>query len=635
MADKPILEVEINGSAFDAFRAKFDAYRAKAEETPLAWGKVGQETSSIVTHFEAMIANTQRVQDTLARLDEANQVRAGEENSSATAWARITHSAHQFGDTVCGTTLSLGKWAGLTGLFSSILGAGGLYGIGRMAANVSGRRTAAMGYGLTYGEFGAYETNFARLGNAGGLLAGFGDALTSAESRAPLYALMGPQADKRLAGKDAASALAEALPDIKRFVDRADPRNMQNVLRGTGMDRLGLDLNTALTIRAMSADEIGQIAAGFRSDIGPMGLPSDLALKWQDFSTQIERAGAEIETHFAERLANLAPAVEKLSKATVHFVDQVLEDGGPAAVWLEKLGKRISSFANRLNSKDFDQSVGIFLKDVGKIGDLISRVGQAKNPNAGLFGGVPTDPGQRKANRWLNWIFGTNQPEHASAPQGAASAPASRSARAPTPQTPDQRPWFPNSGMPEGAPLNYAAIRGVANQDRGQWGGIGENLVTISDPQGNKTTVNATAAPHFEGFLAELEAKGYKVTSLGGYNPRYKVGGGGWSQHAYGNAIDINPYANPFGGTTTDMPEDISVIAARYGLSWGGDWRSKKDPMHFEYTGVEPVYSRNSSEQIGQQNHVHVDDQSGAVQVEVSSMAVGPMAHGSIWRFGH
>ena len=117
-------------------------------------------------------------------------------------------------------------------------------------------------------------------------------------------------------------------------------------------------------------------------------------------------------------------------------------------------------------------------------------------------------------------------------------------------------------------------------------------MVPIS--AGGKTAqVNKWAAPHFQGFLNDLAARGYTFDNLGGYNPRDKRGGGGKSEHAFGNAIDINGEASPgklgprnsYGGSTTDLPADVSAIAARHGLVWGGDWHGKKDFMHFEWSG--------------------------------------------------
>lgn len=112
------------------------------------------------------------------------------------------------------------------------------------------------------------------------------------------------------------------------------------------------------------------------------------------------------------------------------------------------------------------------------------------------------------------------------------------------------------------------------------------NIETIQVSNGLKVQVHKAAASAFQGFVNELIGQGYDVKSLGGFNIRNKRGGNSLSEHAYGNAIDINPGKNPMGkNLVTDMPANISALAAKYGLSWGGDWKSVKDAMHFEWRG--------------------------------------------------
>jgi hypothetical protein len=87
---------------------------------------------------------------------------------------------------------------------------------------------------------------------------------------------------------------------------------------------------------------------------------------------------------------------------------------------------------------------------------------------------------------------------------------------------------------------------------------------------------------------------------------RPTVGGSRWSQHAYGRAIDINPFHNPYvrgdlilpelAGSFVDrsdvrpgmiVPGDVVTEAfAAIGWGWGGDWTgTATDPMHFSTTG--------------------------------------------------
>lgn len=112
----------------------------------------------------------------------------------------------------------------------------------------------------------------------------------------------------------------------------------------------------------------------------------------------------------------------------------------------------------------------------------------------------------------------------------------------------------------------------------------GGGLTTISEG-GQKWTVAKGAATAFQGLLDTLAKRGYRSNSSGGYNNRDIRGRPGVkSEHAFGRAIDINAAANPMGSTlVTNLPKDIGAIAASYGLVWGGNFKNRKDPMHFEY----------------------------------------------------
>ncbi|NTG67265.1 M15 family peptidase [Rhizobium rhizogenes] len=111
----------------------------------------------------------------------------------------------------------------------------------------------------------------------------------------------------------------------------------------------------------------------------------------------------------------------------------------------------------------------------------------------------------------------------------------------------------------------------------------GISLARIATSNGLGADVNAKYAQQFQGFVKDLEATGYKIKSIGGYNYRNIAGTNKLSNHAFGDAIDINPQQNPMGkNLVTDLPSNVGELAAKNGLSWGGAWNSKKDAMHFE-----------------------------------------------------
>jgi hypothetical protein len=90
-----------------------------------------------------------------------------------------------------------------------------------------------------------------------------------------------------------------------------------------------------------------------------------------------------------------------------------------------------------------------------------------------------------------------------------------------------------------------------------------------------------------------------------GFTCRSAVGTTSWSEHAYGKAIDVNPFQNPYvkgslvipelATSYTDrgrglpgmIPASSPVVAAfrSVGWGWGGSWHSSKDFMHFSVNG--------------------------------------------------
>lgn len=90
------------------------------------------------------------------------------------------------------------------------------------------------------------------------------------------------------------------------------------------------------------------------------------------------------------------------------------------------------------------------------------------------------------------------------------------------------------------------------------------------------------------------------------FNCRQVPGTTVWSQHAYGLAVDVNPFENPevrdgavdppaaaaWADRTRSGPAMIAHGDAAWrafreiGWSWGGDWSSLKDYQHFSATGL-------------------------------------------------
>jgi hypothetical protein len=115
----------------------------------------------------------------------------------------------------------------------------------------------------------------------------------------------------------------------------------------------------------------------------------------------------------------------------------------------------------------------------------------------------------------------------------------------------------------------------------------------ISVPiEGTKIKVRCaeTVAPLIAGFCKEfheliepidggqLDDWGYAFRMVRGSTDKL-------SNHSSGTAIDLNATQHPLGKSGTFPSEKVPMIQAlakKYGMLWGGDFRHRKDEMHFE-----------------------------------------------------
>lgn len=95
------------------------------------------------------------------------------------------------------------------------------------------------------------------------------------------------------------------------------------------------------------------------------------------------------------------------------------------------------------------------------------------------------------------------------------------------------------------------------------------------------------------------------ANNTSGFNCRAVVNGTGWSRHAYGRAVDINPLVNPYVRGEQVLPPagapwvdrrryqpgmlysggSVIELVRALGWRWGGDWTSLQDYQHIDIAG--------------------------------------------------
>jgi hypothetical protein len=144
------------------------------------------------------------------------------------------------------------------------------------------------------------------------------------------------------------------------------------------------------------------------------------------------------------------------------------------------------------------------------------------------------------------------------------------------------------------------------------------------DHHSGELLIHASAAEAIVGVFARLHEVRFPIEELritraeevdahptgdgnlsGGFVCRSAVQTNSWSQHAYGLAVDINPFHNPYVRGDAVVPELASAYLDRdnvrpgmltpgdvvtqafadIGWGWGGNWSTAKDWMHFSASG--------------------------------------------------
>jgi hypothetical protein len=251
----------------------------------------------------------------------------------------------------------------------------------------------------------SFLTNFGRLGNGEGILSGFSQGLADPVDKAQIAHLLGHQPTG-----DAAQTAAEAIPKFKEFVEKTPDSILGKMLDALGYSKLGLGVEQARAVRGMSRDEVAGLSRSYREGKTGLGLDDKTAKKWTDFTTQMEKAGREIEIVFDKGLVKLTPGLTHLSDSFVHLVDNLLKDGSPIKGWIDSLGEGLAKFDTSIESKSFLDGADRIARDTTAIVRVVERMTSLslKDVLAGMASGMDSsraDIAQRYGANW-HWYSG-------------------------------------------------------------------------------------------------------------------------------------------------------------------------------------------------------------------------------------
>lgn len=381
---KPIIDIAINDGAFKNFYAMFEKYKSALGEMPAGWKAVGDEMGKTGTVFEQMLAAMmaqKAITEAIAeeekkQADEAERKRKAEaaaQRSGALHWKDMARTTRTVAGNIFEATTSLLKWVGIG---SFITGAGGLWGINRLANDVAGGRRSAAGLGVSYGEQKAFGIDFGSTVDGGAFLTSINQALHSMQDRS---ALSRAGLGGSLLQGSTADVGVNLLTKLKQIADNTKPAVLADVMRMRGLDQF-VSLEDMIRIQKMTQPEFDDYKSHYATDSKDFDLSHETQLEWMKFTQTMDRAGAHIENTFAKSLVELSPQLRHLSESFMTLMDSVAQSP-VIKKWITDLATGLEHFATEVGKPEFQRNVEEFVKAVGKMAEVAWRFAKFFIPN--------------------------------------------------------------------------------------------------------------------------------------------------------------------------------------------------------------------------------------------------------------
>ena len=554
---KAIMELDVDQSKFDRLKELTDKYLEKLQSMPATWKAANAQQADMLTGFQKMTAAILAQQDIHHRALTDLHRGSTEVDRQAKSWHSIAREAKDTAAAVGSITRSFVKWSGIATLFTGLLGGGSLWGFSHLAGGVSGLRQQAAGIGVTPGQLTAFGVDFGRfVGDPQGMLSRVAAALTDPTNPAykPIAALLG-----NVQGQNAAQVSAALLRKLPQLFRRgANDPTLGTVAGAYGLTDI-LSVEDIKKYLSAGPEERRQQERAYQGDVNRFNLDPRTLRVYQDFTTQLERAGNSIWQTFVVGLEPLVRGPDggplgQLSKAALHLVEAFM-GAAKDKHWIDDLSQGLERFSSWIGTPEFDDKVKSFVDYVGIMASAAKAAAEwilwatGKSGDVTNKGGFNYNPAALSADEKLLLKFGGGE-------------------------------WAGPPGTNKPAPSAWSWL------NRPGYDIAGNPLETITTAGGHSVTVSAAAAKRFRGFLEGLEQAGAPITSLGGYNARTIAGTNKWSEHAFGRAIDVDQsgrdkVTKEFRAWALANADTLRQLEEQYGIKSGGDF-SRPDFGHFE-----------------------------------------------------
>lgn len=367
MTAKPVIDIDLKDDKFQAFLKLWDKFQSELKNAGRGWDTQGKSIDGTALHLnritQELEIQTELMKGQLKAFEGFNR----EIDRGGRGMDRLVRDTRDVSRNILSATVSLLKWGTITGALGGLLGAGGLWGIDRLALSAGGARRSAGGLGVTSGQQQAFNINYGRFFDANSNLQRVADAQSDLSRRGAFQAVGFSPGE--VDSMNPAQLASEMAIRAKKIYDSSDKSEQQ--MRSRGL----LEFYSMSDLRMLHTAPMGELErakSGYAGDSRDLAIDPSKQSTWQNFSAQLDRAGTKIENIFIDKLGNLEPGLEKLSKAVVDvlaaFTSSPLLDE-----WLKDVNSGLESFAKTVGTQKFKDDVEGLGKKIWEMASVIGR----------------------------------------------------------------------------------------------------------------------------------------------------------------------------------------------------------------------------------------------------------------------
>lgn len=365
MTMRSIIDIEVNTEKFKAFQAQFNKYQEALKKQGGHWDATGTAVKRTNAQFQKLADLAQTVNDDIAGAESNQDKLRKTTDKTDLSMKKLARTTYGVTKNILGATTALLKWSGVATAIGGLLGAGGLFGIDRLAASVAGKGRGASGLGVSIGQNQAFNLDFGRYVDTQNLLGNVVEAASSYEGRGDLAKLGVTNYNQNPA--DLAIEVMQRLRDKWRSTP-ADQRTSE-YFNAFGANRF---MSMKEMRRLGNAQDFSGQVSQYQRDQRALNIGGATATDYQNTKDMFSRAGLGIEKEFADTLARLNPALRKLSVAVEQATSTFLHSDAVRQA-VDGLAKGIKTFADYLNSPEFSADLSDLMDSLGEVAGAIKK----------------------------------------------------------------------------------------------------------------------------------------------------------------------------------------------------------------------------------------------------------------------